>query len=92
MWQINYVIILYWSIFFKVVGEKEFQVHRVVLAARSPVFKAMFDMFDMAEGITGRAIVEDIHPDDMVNKQLFLKQTQSMKWMRFCSFLKFCFW
>jgi hypothetical protein len=62
----------------KVVGEKEFKVHRVILASRSPVFRAMFAMGDMAESITGRTVVEDVNPDDMVTTmQPFNKQKLS---------------
>ncbi len=64
--------------FMKVVGEKEFKVHRVILASRSPVFRAMFAMGDMAESITGRTVVEDVNPDDMVTTmQPFNKQKLS---------------
>ncbi|KAI1731786.1 BTB/POZ domain-containing protein [Ditylenchus destructor] len=43
-------------------GNKEFQVHKAVLAARSPVFAAMFE-HQMAESQNDRVLIEDIEPD-----------------------------
>lgn len=44
------------------VGEKSFKVHRIILAARSPVFGAMFK-HDLAENITNTINITDIEPD-----------------------------
>ena len=45
-----------------VVGEKEFQAHKFILAARSPVFVAMFQ-HDMKEIALNRVNIVDIEPD-----------------------------
>lgn len=43
-------------------GNKEFQVHKAVLACRSPVFAAMFE-HGMTEARSDRVIIEDIDPE-----------------------------
>ena len=57
-------LILLWFLF-QVCENREFPVHRVILAARSTVFKAMFDR-DMLESQTAQAVIEDIMPETMV--------------------------
>lgn len=45
-------------------SEKEFNVHKAILAARSPVFKAMFQSgTGMTEAQTGRVEIKDIDPE-----------------------------
>ena len=43
-------------------GDKMFDCHQVILAARSPVFRAMFKA-EMAEKKTQRVDIKDLHPD-----------------------------
>jgi hypothetical protein len=52
--------------FLKVCDGKEYAVHRVILAARSQVFRAMFARQDKVEGLPARAVVEDIRPHVLV--------------------------
>lgn len=40
----------------------EFRAHKCILAARSPVFKAMFN-YKLKENLTNRVLIEDCHPD-----------------------------
>ena len=62
------IIIYYIKYFFlKVCDGKEYAVHRVILAARSPVFKAMFARLDKVEGLPARAVVDDIQPHVLVS-------------------------
>ncbi|KAL1785211.1 speckle-type POZ protein isoform X2 [Sigmodon hispidus] len=44
-----------------VVAGQEFQAHKVILAARSPVFKAMFE-HDMEESRKNRVVIYDLEP------------------------------
>ncbi|XP_074094796.1 speckle-type POZ protein-like [Cotesia typhae] len=44
------------------VGDKKFQVHKIILTSRSPVLAAMFT-HDMIEKNTNRVLVEDITPE-----------------------------
>merc|ERR1719158_2587792 len=44
-----------------VVGEQVIDTHRVILAARSPVFDAMLRS-NMKEGLAGKIIIEDLDP------------------------------
>ncbi len=44
------------------VGGKEFKVHKVILAAQSPVFRRMFET-DMKEKQEGRSVIEDMSTD-----------------------------
>lgn len=41
---------------------REFRVHKAVLAAQSPVFKAMLDHAEMAEAVEGRLVLGDSSP------------------------------
>ena len=43
-------------------GDKIFECHEFILSARSPVFKAMFQV-EMKEKKTKKVVVKDIHPD-----------------------------
>lgn len=45
-----------------VVGQKEFAVHRNILAARSPVFSGMFRC-DLEESKNGRVVINDLRVD-----------------------------
>ena len=51
-----------WSDFTLAVGKREFKVHRVVLAAQSPVFRRMIES-PMAEGSSCRAEISDFTGD-----------------------------
>ncbi|GFT75756.1 speckle-type POZ protein A [Nephila pilipes] len=53
------------------VGEKEFQAHRAILAARSPVFAKMFE-HETLEKMKNRVIIEDISVDAMKQLLRFL--------------------
>ena len=44
------------------VGDRKFPVHRAILAARSPVFRAMFTS-NMKESVSEEISIEDIEPD-----------------------------
>ena len=46
------------------VGDRKFPVHRAILAANSPVFRAMFTS-DMKESVAEEIPIEDIEPDVM---------------------------
>ena len=46
------------------VGDRKFPVHRAILAARSPVFRAMFTS-DMKESVAEEIQIEDMEPDVM---------------------------
>ena len=48
-----------------VCGDREFNVHRFILAARSPVFSATFSHTETIEGKTVRIIIEDIEPETL---------------------------
>ena len=63
-------------IVFKVAGDVEVRAHRGILAARSSVFKAMFEK-NSAEGSTCREVVEDVSPELLVNKQCICLQYRS---------------
>ena len=52
-------------------GDKEFKVHRAVLASRSPVFQAMFEV-DMKEKQSGVIEVSDITPEAMSDLVTYL--------------------
>lgn len=52
-----------------VVDDGEFKVHRGILAARSPVFSAMFDN-KMKEGLSGTAVIEDLDKE-VLNELLY---------------------
>ena len=52
-------------------GDKEFKVHRAVLASRSPVFQAMFEV-DMKEKQSGVIEVSDITPEAMSDMVTYL--------------------
>ena len=52
-------------------GDKEFKVHRAVLASRSPVFQAMFEV-DMKEKQSGVIQVSDITPEAMSDLVTYL--------------------
>jgi hypothetical protein len=54
----------------QVCGNREFQVHRFLLASRSPVFKAMLASSEHVEVKTGRADIKDIQPETMVRYTL----------------------
>ncbi|XP_064485398.1 speckle-type POZ protein B-like [Ornithodoros turicata] len=45
-----------------IAGEKRFHVHKVVLATRSPVFRAMLKN-DMQESIQNEVVLKDVYPD-----------------------------
>ena len=45
-----------------VCGEEEIRAHKAILAARSPVFKAMF-AHKMSEALEGKAVIEDIRAE-----------------------------
>ena len=45
-------------------GGKVFPCHKLVLSARSPVFKAMFES-KMKESVSGKVTIEDIKPEIM---------------------------
>ena len=49
----------------QVCGEKEFPVHRFILSARSPDFKATFSHDETDEGKTGRVIIKDLEPETL---------------------------
>ncbi|KAK0083988.1 hypothetical protein PV325_007831, partial [Microctonus aethiopoides] len=49
-----------------VIDETEFPVHKIILAAYSPVFLAMFKT-DMTESVNKRVVITDIEPDIMDN-------------------------
>ena len=49
---------------FLCVGDRKFPVHRAILAARSPVFRAMFTS-NMKESVAGEIPIEDMEPDVM---------------------------
>ena len=49
---------------FLCVGDRKFPVHRAILAARSPVFRAMFTS-DMKESVAEGISIEDMEPDVM---------------------------
>ena len=53
-------------LFLKVCGEKEIQVHRYILASRSPVFKANFDHAETEEGKSGEIFIQDIDYETML--------------------------
>ena len=55
-------ITLQFEFFFQVCGDKEFKVHRVLLGARSEVFKAMFGHDATLESQTGRVEIIDFSP------------------------------
>ena len=46
------------------VGDRNFSVHRAILAARSPVFRALFTS-NMKESVAGEIPIEDMEPDVM---------------------------
>ena len=46
------------------VGEQKFPVHRAILAAKSPVFRAMFTS-NMKEAVAEEILIEDMEPDVM---------------------------
>ena len=46
------------------VGDRKFPVHRAILAAKSPVFRAMFTS-DMKEAVAEEILIEDMEPDLM---------------------------
>ena len=46
------------------VGDRKFLVHRAILAARSPVFRAMFTS-NMEESVAEEILIEDMEPDVM---------------------------
>jgi speckle-type POZ protein len=50
---------------FQACGGKEFPVHRYVLAARSPVFKATFSHEETKEVQTGEVEIEDVDPETL---------------------------
>ena len=58
--------LLIYHFFLKVCDGKEYAIHRVILAARSQVFRAMFARHDKVEGLPARAVVEDIEPHVLV--------------------------
>jgi speckle-type POZ protein len=45
------------------VGCREFTAHKIILAMKSPVFKAMFQHPSCKEVLSGQVKVEDIEPD-----------------------------
>ena len=46
------------------VGDRKFPVHRAILAAKSPVFRAMFTS-DMKESVAEEILIDDMEPDVM---------------------------
>ncbi|KAL5289404.1 SPOPL.2 family protein [Megaselia abdita] len=60
-----------------VVDDGEFNVHRGILAARSPVFSAMFER-TMKEGLSGTAVIEDIDKE-VLNELLYFIYTGKVK-------------
>lgn len=59
-----------------VVGEKDFHVHKAILASRSPVFCAMFQ-HDMKERRENRVVIEDLAPE-VVEEMLRFVYTNSV--------------
>ncbi len=54
------IFIFKWIFFSKKCGEKELPCHRLILIARSPVFKSMFSCKTFSESRNGEVIIEDI--------------------------------
>ena len=51
------------SDFTLIVGDQRFPVHKSMLAARSPVFAAMFGHHEMEESKQGEATIKDLEPE-----------------------------
>ena len=67
-----------------VVGEKEFKAHRLILAARSVVFAAMFYHENTKEMQEGKVIITDID-EDVFSELLRFMYTGKVSVLDFCA-------
>ena len=65
MSTLKFVVILYFL--FQVCGNRHIPVHRFVLAARSPVFKANFEHATTNEEEKGEIVIEDNDYESILN-------------------------
>jgi hypothetical protein len=77
----NPTIFIFKSIFFnsKKCGEKELPCHRLILTARSPVFKSMFSCKTFSESQNGEVIIDDISYSNFNLKQKISKEPDMQK-------------
>ena len=67
---------------FQVCGEREFPVHRFMLASQSPVFKAAFAHEETEEAKTGRMEIKDVDPEtlEVLIKYIYTDTVEGKDW------------